>query len=284
MTFGNWNRAGTDVRKAFLASSWIWLLAVWNAAAATHTISMSGTRFVPSDLTIAVGDTVVWPGGSTVHTVTGTGGDAFCGNTWIYGGNNCVKTFSTAGTFTYRCNFHGTYGMTGTIRVVSPPTTSITSPATNAVFATDQTFEIRATASTLSGSITNLIFRTNAVALGSLTNTPYTLVVSNFTAGAYTLTTLATDSRGTSATSAPVAISVVTPVTPALTNATVLTNGQYQLQYSANAGLRYILQGSTNLVNWVSIQTNLATTNLVTFADASATNFTFRFYRVQRVR
>lgn len=259
---------------------------VGSLAAATHTVVMQNNRFVPSSLTIPSGDTVVWVGGATIHTVTGTGSDPFCGGQWVYDGQNCSKTFATAGTFNYRCSFHGNFGMTGTIRVTAPntpPTTSITNLVSGTVFATDAVFTLRATASDgTNGSISLVEFLDGSTLLGSRTNTPYNLTVSNFTAGVHILTSRATDNQGATGTSPQVSITVVTPSPVTLTSSGV-TNGAYQLTYSVDTGLTYVLQASTNLVDWLSIATNKANSSSFTFTDTSTTNLASRFYRVRRV-
>ena len=57
------------------------------------------------------------------------------------------------------------------------------------------------------------------------------------------------------------------------------TNNQFQLQVSGTAGLHYILQGSTNLINWVSLNTNVPAASPFYLIDPLATNFAARFYR-----
>ena len=57
------------------------------------------------------------------------------------------------------------------------------------------------------------------------------------------------------------------------------SNGLFHLQAAGMAGGSYIFQGSTDLLNWVSLSTNLAPTPLFNFLDPQATNFTHRFYR-----
>jgi hypothetical protein len=42
------------------------------------------------------------------------------------------------------------------------------------------------------------------------------------------------------------------------------------------------LQASTNLQTWTPISTNTATTNAFNLLDPNATNFPYRFYRVQQ--
>ena len=64
------------------------------------------------------------------------------------------------------------------------------------------------------------------------------------------------------------------------TSAAFLENGQLQLGFDGLAGNSYVLEATTNLVNWVPVSTNMATTNLFNFVDPDASNFPYRFYRV----
>jgi hypothetical protein len=57
-------------------------------------------------------------------------------------------------------------------------------------------------------------------------------------------------------------------------------NGTFQLTFSGVPGNSYVLQASTNLVNWTSLSTNNAPTNLFKWVDPGASNFPSRFYRV----
>jgi hypothetical protein len=52
--------------------------------------------------------------------------------------------------------------------------------------------------------------------------------------------------------------------------------GQYALNVSGVANYEYVVQASTNLVNWVSIATNVSP---FTFVDSNASQFPRRFYR-----
>ena len=72
----------------------------------------------------------------------------------------------------------------------------------------------------------------------------------------------------------------ITSLPPAfLTPSGYFSNGVFQLEANGMAGGNYIFQGSTDLVNWVSLSTNLAPTSLFNLADPAATNFPRRFYR-----
>lgn len=66
------------------------------------------------------------------------------------------------------------------------------------------------------------------------------------------------------------------PVTPAALLLSASPGGQFNFAVSGDAGQRYVVQASTNLLNWVSLQTNLAPFQ---FADTNAANFGRRFYR-----
>jgi uncharacterized repeat protein (TIGR03806 family) len=54
----------------------------------------------------------------------------------------------------------------------------------------------------------------------------------------------------------------------------------FQMSLTGTTGSNYVLQASTNLMNWTPISTNLATTNIFNIYDPAATGFSKRFYRV----
>jgi hypothetical protein len=164
--------------------------------------------------------------------------------------------------------------------VAPTPTVSITSPATNAVFAAPANVNITASASVSGGTVTNVQFFANNVSIGSVTAAPFTLTANDLSAGAYNLTAAAT-AAGISATSSVVNISVVTPVAVALSNSTAFSGTNFQFTYSANAGLSYVIQRATSLAppDWVPIATNVAASNPTNFLDTQATNNP-AYYRV----
>ena len=90
---------------------------------------------------------------------------------------------------------------------------SLTSPANG--FSAEQPADITLTASASGpAAVSNVLFRTNGVALGSVSGGPYTLVWSNAPAGDFALSAIASDTNGASATSSVVNITV----TPLVTN------------------------------------------------------------------
>ena len=60
------------------------------------------------------------------------------------------------------------------------------------------------------------------------------------------------------------------------------TNNVFQLGFSGMSGSNYVLQTTTNFINWTPLITNLATTNVFNLIDPNAGNFPYRFYRVLR--
>jgi hypothetical protein len=163
--------------------------------------------------------------------------------------------------------------------VVPPPTVSITNPAAGTILAAPANLKLSANAATGSGTVTNVQFFANGNLLGTATAAPFDLTSGSLPAGAYSLTAVAT-AAGIDATSAVVEVTVVDPVAVKLVGATI-TGGQFSFGYSANAGLTYVIQSSTNLVNWVSLATNTASTNPALFSDLPG-RAGVKFYRVFR--
>jgi len=161
-----------------------------------------------------------------------------------------------------------------------PPTITITSPPNGASFSSPATVSLQATASVSVGTVTNVEFFAGTQSLGHVTASPFSLAASLPAAGPYALTAVAT-AAGVSGTSAVVNITVVTPIVVALTPPSAV-NGRLAFSYSANPGLRYVVQGSSNLVNWVPIVTNTAAGTLVPFSEA-LTATPARYYRVGRL-
>ncbi|HTV43549.1 MAG TPA: hypothetical protein VMF08_23500 [Candidatus Sulfotelmatobacter sp.] len=67
------------------------------------------------------------------------------------------------------------------------------------------------------------------------------------------------------------------PPNPYLTREAALPGGQFQFRLAGTSGESYILEASTNLVQWTSLLTNSAT--LYDFTDTNAAHFPNRFYR-----
>ena len=64
------------------------------------------------------------------------------------------------------------------------------------------------------------------------------------------------------------------------TSEVFLPGQQFQLGFAGVSNDTYVLEASTNLINWTPISTNTASTNFFNLCDPNATNFQNRFYRV----
>lgn len=285
---------------AIIASALFYVAAAQNSSAAQTNVTVGANfsdTFSPSTVSISVNDSVVWNWAATFHSTTsGTNG--------VHGDDNGVpsglwdtglifstpfsftNTFTSAGVFSYYCSEHYAFGMTGQVIVTgsasqSPPTLAITNPLNGAVFATPANVSIQAGVTNGSGTVTNVQFLVNNNLLASENSGPFSAVTNNLIPGAYTLSAIARDDAGLAATNT-IAISVVTPTTVSLTSGSRLTGNDFQFSYSADIGLSYVVQRSSDLFNWIPVATNKAANNSVVFDDPSATN-SLDYYRVGRL-
>jgi hypothetical protein len=130
------------------------------------------------------------------------------------------------------------------------------------------------------GSVTNVAFFASTNSLGAVQSAPFTITAGGLAAGPYALTAVAT-AGGISATSSVVNITVVSPV-PITLSSPRITNSQFAFDYSANPGLSYVVQNSSNLIDWLPLVTNVPASNSVHFTDSFTPNGA-RYYRVGRL-
>jgi len=275
LTLTNWGGAGGVGDKTF---GYIRTTAAAPAPAVTITNPASGAVFnAPANVAIGAAASVssgtvtnvqFFTNGVALKSVTTAPFTVTAGN--LAAGAYALKAVATAA------------GISATspvvnITVVSGPTITLTNPISGAVFAAPANFKLGASASPGSGPVTNVQFlANNTTLLGMVTVAPFTALCTNLTAGAYTLTAVATAS-GISATSAPVNVSVVNPA-PVSLSAAAVSSGLFSFSYSATPGLAYVVQSSSNLVNWLPLTTNTAAGGTVPFSNPAIHGA--EFYRV----
>jgi plastocyanin len=255
------------------------------AATANVLVGSGGLVFTPATTNIAVNDRVIWTWAGNNHSTTSdTNGlwDSLVNNS----PHSFTNTFTSAGTFPYHCTIHVSFGMKGTIVVTAPnlpPTVAITNPVSGTVFAAPANVTIQASASDSDGTVTNVQFLVGSNVVTNKATAPFSTVTNNLAAGSYTLSAVASDNSGAKATN-QVTISVVTPVSVLLSAPQPVPLTKFRFSYTANTGLSYIVQRSTNLAspNWTTLVTNLAGSGSINFTDQNAT-FNAGFYRVGRL-
>ena len=70
--------------------------------------------------------------------------------------------------------------------------------------------------------------------------------------------------------------SYTVPVTPATLTPAARSGGHFSFDVTGGTGDQYVVQASTNLMNWVNLQTNTAP---FMFVDTNSASFCKRFYR-----
>src|SRR5207245_11401750 len=123
------------------------------------------------------------------------------------------------------------------------------------------------TASATDGSITKVQLCAKPTLLAwTVTTATYSIIASHLAAGPYALRAIATDNGGLSSTSAVVNISVVAPVSVTL-SPPLITNGLFRFNYTADAGLRYVIENSSNLATWTAVTTNASSSSTEKFDE-----------------
>lgn len=263
--------------------------------AATNVVQIGNFFFSPTNLTINVGDTVLWTNtmaATMAHDTTRTN-TSFA---WASGSLNSAKrtfslTFSNAGTFDYVCATHVYAFMpsqrhpeqTGTVSVVAanlPPSVSLTNPANNSRFRAPANLLLQAAAGDPDGGVANVQFYSNEVFCGSAPTAPYSFTLSNVAPGNYSFTARAQDNGGLLATSTVVNVSVLTNAI--LSEPSPLPDGKFRLTVEGVAGQPYTTEISTNLTSWSPILTNVAPADTFNVTDSTAPNVLLRFYRARQ--
>jgi hypothetical protein len=165
----------------------------------------------------------------------------------------------------------------------------IDSPVAASVFASPATVTVIGQALIPSGSslvLTNLSLFANDMLLGSQSDSARLITARTppLASGSYWLTAVADGYLFASAfsqTNIPVLITVVEPVEILVSRPQVL-NGQFQFNYTANPGLKYVIKTSTDLFDWQPIATNIPTANPAVFSQPFNPTAT-RYFKVDRL-
>ena len=115
---------------------------------------------------------------------------------------------------------------------------------------------------------------TNSVVVGNATNATISGLVAGRTY--YFAATTYDDVGDESDYSGEASYTVPMPVPTTTLGSATSSGGQFSFNVSDASGSQYVVQASTDLINWVALQTNTAP---FTFVDTNAASFQNRFYR-----
>ena len=209
-----------------------------------------------------------------VYTGSGVGSlTVVASNHASFGGNSAV-TFTATASATYRIAVAGFNGSFGNFTLnwqqpSAPVFTSQPSGSSNVIAGANVTFSASAigTPTPTYQWLFNSTNITGATATSFTTNNVQTNNTGNYSVIA--------SNTGGSITSSAAHLQVYISATPLFSNFG-FTNHQFKMTVSGVTNGSYIVQASTNLINWVNLNTNVATFN---YTDTIATNFPMRFYR-----
>ncbi len=225
-------------------------------------VSVRFSGLSPNPVNIVTGEIVYW--------VDADGGGPYT----IFINSQAFQTdfglqFNQAGTYPYSDDV----GDQGTVYVTlnTPPSVTITNPATNAVFSAPAAFDFAADAFDPDpGGVMDVEFYVGTNLVDDVFSSPFTTPITNLSAGTYILTVIAYDSANATATnSITITVQNPDPITLAAAKAAA---GKFRFDVTGlTTGKTNVLQASTNLIfpnNWVSIATNVASSSSVSFTNS----------------
>ena len=60
-----------------------------------------------------------------------------------------------------------------------------------------------------------------------------------------------------------------------------MTNGQFSFNFNGPTNQTMVIEGSTNLVDWIPLRTNAPSTGAFHFSDPESSSLPARYYRVR---
>jgi bacillolysin len=157
------------------------------------------------------------------------------------------------------------------------PTVALTNPVNGQIFAPAANILLQANASDPGGSLAKVEFYEGSTKLGEKLAAPYSLIWSNVSAGNYRVSARAIDNLGGAVDSVQVAITVANR--PKLTNSIRLSPSLFQFALMGDVGAVYVVQHSTNLINWITLTTVTNAVPTITVQDSTIAGQPRRFYR-----
>lgn len=197
----------------------------------------------------------------------------------------CYTQFSAPGTFYYTAQSwynDVTWGGTIIVTVNHPPSVNITNPTNNAAITAPASFSFAADASDPDpNDVQDVQFWVGDTMVDDVFSAPYATTVTSLAIGTYKLTAIVSDYSGMTATNS-ILITVVNPG-PVTLNGAALAGTNFIFHADGlTPGKTNILQCSSNLINWFSIQTNVSDGTPLSFTNLAAGRY--RFFRIVQMQ
>jgi hypothetical protein len=162
-----------------------------------------------------------------------------------------------------------------------PPRVTLIAPTNGASFTVPAVLELSADATDTDGQVVEVEFYVNGSRVGSRGSPPFTMLWTNSMPGRYSIRAEARDDGGWEVTSSRATVTLTYPPPfidlPATRR---LEDGNFQIRVRGTEGQAYQLDGSADLVDWLTLTTDSLPADWTDFVDSQATNFPIRFYRV----
>ena len=262
-----------------LAGLLMFLVVPWRTGAADVYVYVGFDTLSPNPVYIKTGDAVYWLEGDPdfgPYLISGAWGNIFT--------PDGVRFNVGPGNYNYTAQsvFGGNWGGTVVVSANQPPSVSITSPTNGSVFMAPGNFSFEADASDPDpNDVMDVEFWIDDAMVDDVYSAPYTTAVTNLEAGTHTLEAVVWDYSYARATNT-VVVTVVNPPPVTLGNCS-FSGGK--LTFQANGvldGTTNVLQRSTNLMDWDSIQTNISDGTALSFTNSPTGRS--QFYRVMQLR
>jgi hypothetical protein len=164
-----------------------------------------------------------------------------------------------------------------------PPVVTLTSPSSGLATLPNDSIFLSAEAADADGSVAKVEFWSDNVKLGETASLPYSWNLTGpLTVGNHLLKAVAVDNAGASATSPVIAVNTL-PLNLKMETTSPDPNSQ-ALTFTAHAtlpaGRSYVIEWTSDLVNWLPLQTGTSNGQLLEVTD-TATNVKTRFYRIR---
>jgi len=158
----------------------------------------------------------------------------------------------------------------------NPPSVTITNPVSGTSFPAPANVTVQASAQDTDGTISNVEFFNNGTSAGIVKSPPYSVTLTNLSAGTYIISAIATDNLDATTTNSITITVTNNPVAPPpvqIVNPSFQA-GSFNFSFLTQTGFVYNVQFTTSLgsINWLDLTNFPGDGTLTQVSDPNATN------------